>query len=1028
MIKRYLLLLFVISMTAAAQTPSLVKNINTATASATSPIGTDANLISGGSYLLFNSDAGNDGDELWRTDLTAGGTYMLKNLYTKFNNGRNPNTFTTHNGLTYFLSGDYNFDLWKTDGTPGGTTLIKSFTNSGYRVYQMYSLTNKLWFLFENGNNVEIWTSDGTTAGTVNIKTITDGANFIDRVKFRSIKYSNKIFFNMGDNTNGIEPWVSDGTTAGTFMIKNIVLGNMSSIFWYGNSGSTFYPNYSNFILYNNQVLFTCKVGNNVQIWKTDGTNAGTVQFFTPPTGLIIDDCSAQIAAANGYVFFIGTSNNVFGTELCYTNGTAANTFYFDNTPGSSGMSTPFSDERISGSNGNYIFFDYGSGSNLLSANTTNTYDLGVLSPYVWYDFSIGNANYAKNVNGGLLKTDGTLAGTAVLNPGSQIQSLYSACVHNGEVYLVGGSNSNFNLWKSNGTSGGTVIQNSINSALVLADDNSNLENFIQIGNTVFFTANDGTTGNELWKTDGTTGGTSLVKDINNGTGSSSPTNLFSWNGTLYFSAYSSTNGRELWKSDGTAGGTVMVQDIYAGSNYSYPSNFTDYNGTLYFSAFSSSGNCELWKTDGTGGGTMQVKDFNPLASGLQVSNTGILGIYNGQLIIAANDGTNGAELWKSDGTSGGTTLIKDINPGSNSSEISGGIIYNGLYYFAANNGSSGIELWVTDGTNGGTQLVKDINNGTFYSYLSGFFPFGNKFYFTAYTNSSGRELWVSDGTAGGTSMLVDATFGTSNTPPAYITPNGSYFFFFAEGGQELWKSDGTPGGTTMIGNVCTYPCYSYSYHAAPVLHNGQLYFQSNGDVYSSDGNSIIQVNALNLAPGFTTAPTAFAGTNLGLLVALDNQADGNECWLYNGSTATLLGNIAPHAMGSYARYFFPYNNSVLMEAYSITTDFELYKIDNITVTSGLDNIGAATTTIGHLQVYPVPAGESVTIRFDAAGYLAQQLDIYDLQGRLCTSKQLNDEATFNTNISELISGIYIFKVTDQHGEIHTAKIIKSDN
>lgn len=1029
MINRYTALLIFLTINAAGQTPALVKDINTGSPISSSPFGNSVDLISGGSYLLFNSIAGEDGDELWRTDLTTGGTYMLKNLYTEYNTSRTPSTFTTHNGNTYFITGDYHFDLWKTDGTPGGTTRIKTFTSTSYRIYKMYSLTTGLWFIFENGNNIEIWKSDGTTAGTVNIKTITDGANYIDQNHFKSVKYNNKIYFNMGDNTAGIEPWVSDGTSAGTFMLRNIAGGSTSSIFWYGDNNNSSYPKYSNFIVYNNQVLFTCKVGNAVQIWKSDGTTAGTLLFFNPPAGVIIDDCSAQIAAANGYVFFIGTSFSIFGTELCLTDGTSANTFYFDNTPGSSGMWTPFSGERIMGANGNYIFWDYDNGGNLLSANASSTTDLGVPPPYAFYDFTIGNNKYAVNSSGGLLKTDGTTSGTVILNPGGQIQYVSAACVHNGEVFMVAGNNNNYNIWKSNGTTGGTLIQNSFNSSLVQANQSSYPDQMIQAGNTVYFTADNGSQGTELWKTDGSTGGTTLVKDIYSGSAGSFPEALYSWNGELYFSANNNTNGTELWKSDGSTGGTVMVKDIFSGSDDSYPANFVSYNGFLYFSAYSSTGNCELWKTDGTNSGTVQVKDFNASGSGLQTYNTGILGTYNGQLLIAANNGINGAELWISDGTTGGTTLLKDINPGSNSSEISGGITFNGLYYFAASNGSTGVELWVTDGTTNGTQPVKDINNGSSDSDPYGFFLFGNKFYFTAYTNGNGRELWVSDGTAGGTNQLADASSGTGNTPPAHITLNGSYFFFFAEDGSELWKSDGSIGGTSFIGNVCTNPCYSYSYQTTPVLYNGQLYFQSNGDVYSCDGNSINLVNALNLAPGAKTHPTAMAGTNLGLLVALDNQVDGNECWLFNGSTASLLGNLAPHAMGSYVQQFVPYNNSVLMVAYSITTDFELYKIDNITVTSGIDEISDnGMASADQLEAFPVPANDHVTWRFKQKGLQAERIEIVDLQGRLNAMITTKTESAPSIDIHLLQPGIYILKVTDQYRHVHTVKILKSVN
>ncbi|MFM7787275.1 MAG: ELWxxDGT repeat protein, partial [Microcystis panniformis] len=100
------------------------------------------------------------------------------------------------------------------------------------------------------------------------------------------------------------------------------------------------------------------------------------------------------------------------------------------------------------------------------------------------------------------------------------------------------------------------------------------------MGNTLFFSANDGVNGFELWKSDGTAAGTVLVKNIfpgNNPSFSSSPRNLRVVGNTLFFSANDGANGYELWKSDGTAAGTVLVKDINPGSS----SSFTSYSQAL---------------------------------------------------------------------------------------------------------------------------------------------------------------------------------------------------------------------------------------------------------------------------------------------------------------------------------------------------------------------------------------------------------------------------------------------------------------
>ncbi len=129
-------------------------------------------------------------------------------------------------------------------------------------------------------------------------------------------------------------------------------------------------------------------------------------------------------------------------------------------------------------------------------------------------------------------------------------------------------------------------------------------------------TANDGTHGDELWKSDGTAAGTMMVKDIGPGSSGSDPQDLTNVNGTLYFDANDGRDGSELWKSDGTAAGTVMVKDIDPGSDSSVPQDLTNVNGTLYFAANDGAHGDELWKSDGTAAGTVMVKDIDPGATG----------------------------------------------------------------------------------------------------------------------------------------------------------------------------------------------------------------------------------------------------------------------------------------------------------------------------------------------------------------------------------------------------------------------------
>ena len=136
-----------------------------------------------------------------------------------------------------------------------------------------------------------------------------------------------------------------------------------------------------------------------------------------------------------------------------------------------------------------------------------------------------------------------------------------------------------------------------------------------------------------------------MLKDINSGSSGSYPSYLTAVGNTLYFRANDGTNGQELWKSDGTSAGTVMVKDIYSGSSSSYPHSLTAIGNTLYFEANDGTNGTELWKSDGTASGTVMVKD---IYSGSSSNSLSSLTAVGNTLYFEANDGSSGDELWKS--------------------------------------------------------------------------------------------------------------------------------------------------------------------------------------------------------------------------------------------------------------------------------------------------------------------------------------------------------------------------------------------
>jgi ELWxxDGT repeat protein len=357
-------------------------------------------------------------------------------------------------------------------------------------------------------------------------------------------------------------------------------------------------------------------------------------------------------------------------------------------------------------------------------------------------------------------------------------------------------------------------------------------------GDTVFFVAEDGRTGRELYKTDGTAAGTGMVKEIRPGSLQPNIRSLTALNGAVLFGAEDGVHGGELWRSDGTAAGTSMLAELAPGPGGSWPDEFTAAGPLVYFvGAWDVGGQYTyfLYRTDGTAAGTRPVLSLPRFQS--TVPFRAFAGTPGGRLYFAAGTADAGLELWTSDGTPEGTRLVKDIWPGPGgsgpgSSDPSLLATFGERCFFRADNGVSGIEPWVSDGTEAGTFLLKDIRPGPSWSLPLAPLAFKGKMFFGA-----GTELWSTDGTAAGTARVSDTRpqggsvsllgaagdtlfvraqdilYRTDGIAPATLLKDvamvgpaavGNMLYFMGylfqdPHGSELWRSDGTPEGTVLV-------------------------------------------------------------------------------------------------------------------------------------------------------------------------------------------------------------------------------------
>ena len=328
----------------------------------------------------------------------------------------------------------------------------------------------------------------------------------------------------------------------------------------------------------------------------------------------------------------------------------------------------------------------------------------------------------------------------------------------------------------------------------------SNPSELTQVGNEVFFAADDGVHGTELWKSDGTPAGTTLVKDIRPGAKGSGPADLTNLAGRLFFSANDGVHGTELWKSDGTAAGTVMVKDLYKTPEHSYGCNGIGMfyppiaAGNQLFFVLQCGGVLapSLYVSDGTAAGTHEVCSsgdqlcvaYDDMEEGLRVADA-----LGGRLyyVVETWDAPPNEEIWVSDGTAAGTHRMA----GSPSADVIRFLPAHGqnLYFVTGDdNGGSGElapgRLWRTDGTQAGTMPLTDIGELT--SAPTQAVLMGKRLYF-----ADGGTLWKTDGTASGTQQISDGDV-------SMLEAAGGRRYFWR--GDHLWISDGIATGTTDLG------------------------------------------------------------------------------------------------------------------------------------------------------------------------------------------------------------------------------------
>jgi ELWxxDGT repeat protein len=365
----------------------------------------------------------------------------------------------------------------------------------------------------------------------------------------------------------------------------------------------------------------------------------------------------------------------------------------------------------------------------------------------------------------------------------------------------------------------------------------------ILIGDTLYFSANDGSSGYELWAHDTSNASTWQVADINSGT-DHSYLGLYMEiliGDTLYFSAWDGSSGYELWAHDTSNASTWRVADIRSGSGSSKPGNYMSMlvGDTLYFSADDGSSGWELWAHDTSNASTWRVADIYSGSSGSDPGQYMAM-LVGDTLYFSADDGITGHELWAHDTSNASTWQVADINSGTGNS-LPGrymSILVGDTLYFDANGGSSGTELWAHDTSNASTWRVAYFNSpsgssgpGSYMSILV-----GDTLYFSADDGSSGWELWAHDTSNASTWQVADINSGVGSSFPGYklsMLVGDTLYFDASDGssGFELWAHDTSNASTWQVADIASGFSGSYPGSYMEILVGDTLYFSANDGI-----------------------------------------------------------------------------------------------------------------------------------------------------------------------------------------------------
>ena len=234
-------------------------------------------------------------------------------------------------------------------------------------------------------------------------------------------------------------------------------------------------------------------------------------------------------------------------------------------------------------------------------------------------------------------------------------------------------------------------------------------------------------------------------------------------NNKVLFYGLTPKQGYGFWSYDGN-GPAIKISDY--GSSMGNPMETAD--GFYFISAYDVS-KYSLYKHGGTPGVTLLIDDVTSISQ----NNIPSIATLNGKVFYPDWGETTGFELWCASDSMGSGALILDATPGLGSTFPIELTQADSLVYFRGG-GTQGRQLWRSDGTAAGTFKLLEVMPANQNIQTNSLRTLGNKAYFLIRKTSGETEFWVSDGTVSGTIKLT-------KVPSSLVVPDRYEAFFLEE-------------------------------------------------------------------------------------------------------------------------------------------------------------------------------------------------------------------------------------------------------